>query len=138
MDFGNGANAYGTYINTCYPVVIGPGDIIDTETGNMDGPTRSNVCILCNHPSLCNGNPPTYPCTNADGSVGVSVKVVLFDLVGKKSSGKYPVTIRMISGFSLDQVSNKGSEITGHFIRATDEGAIGTKFGTLVRIVLVE
>lgn len=138
MDFGNGANAYGTYINTCYPVVLGPGDIIDTETGNMAGPTRSNVCILCNQPGMCSGNPPTYTCRKADGSAGVPVKVPLFDLVGPKSSGKYPVTIRMISGFTLDQVSNKGSEITGHFVRAIDEGAIGTKYGTLVRLVLVQ
>lgn len=138
MDFGNGANAYGTYINTCYPVVLGPSDVIDTETGNMAGPTRSNICILCNHPSLCNGNPPKYPCTKADGTVGVVVKVPLFDLVGSKSSGKYPVTIRMISGFSLDTVSNKGSEISGHFVRVVDEGAFGTKLGSLVRIVLVQ
>jgi hypothetical protein len=138
MDFGSGANAYGTYINTCYPVVLGPGDVIDTETGNMAGPTRSNVCTLCNQPTMCSGNPPTYSCVNPDGSVGVVVKVPLFDLVGAKSHGKYPVTIRMISGFSLDQVSNKGSEVTGHFVREIDDGAIGTKYGTLVRIVLVQ
>lgn len=137
MDFGSGASDYGTYINTCYPVVLAPGDVIDTETGNMDGPTRKNICILCNHPSLCNGNPPDYPCTNADGSTGVAVKVILFDAVGK-TKGKFPATIRMIAGFSLDQVSDKGDVITGHFIRSTDEGAIGTKYGTLTRIVLVQ
>lgn len=138
MDFGSGASDYGTYITTCYPTVIGPGNIIDTETGNMDGPTRKNVCILCNQPSMCNGNPPTYACMNADGSVGVVVKVPLFDAVGAKSSGKYPVTIRMIASFSVDQISDKGAQVTGHFVRAIDNGAIGTKYGTLVRLVLVQ
>lgn len=96
------------------------------------------ICILCNHPALCNGNPAKDPCTNADATVGVVVKVPLFDLVGAKSNGKYPVPKRMISGVSLDTVSNKGSEITGHFVRVVNEGAIGTKLGSPVRIALVQ
>ena len=83
-------------------------------------------------------SPPTYSCNNSAGSAGVVVKMPIFDLVRANASGKYPVTIRMIAGLSLDQVSNKGSEITGHFIRAIDDGAIGTRCGSLVLVALVQ
>jgi hypothetical protein len=46
LDYGSGANTYRDAISGCVGVEYGVGDVVPTETGNMQGPTQQGVGTL--------------------------------------------------------------------------------------------
>jgi len=127
---GTGAEQYRTNIETCNSTPVGPGDVLDTETGNMKGPTVQGAGVLC-QPYYGNG-----ACGNGKGGIGLTVKVPLW-VTATTVNGKTSVTVKIIGSFSLDTVSSD-ARVVGHWIKAADEGTIGTTPGTLVRVILVK
>lgn len=128
---GTGGDVYRTNISTCSSVEIGPGTVLQTETGNMVGPTKKGAADLC-QPLYANGD-----CGDGKGGVGLVIKVPLWTSVDALKGRSVDVTVKMIGSFSLDKVT-KDAEVFGHFLRSADPGGISTKKGTLVRILLVK
>jgi hypothetical protein len=127
---GTGADQYRTNIETCNPTMVGPGTILDTEPGNMKGPTVQGADVLC-QPHYANG-----ACGDGHGGVGIPIKVPLW-VSATTVNGKTSVTVKIVGSFALDTVTSSGV-VSGHFLQVADEGTIGTTTGTLVRIVLVQ
>lgn len=138
-----GANEYRTNIETetCGPLT-GVGDSIDTEPGNMPGPTITATDVLC---TQFGGSFVGDNCINAGGTVGVPIKIVLFS---GQLQGRSPAVIRAISGFVLETMfhnscntcvpaEDKG-EIIGYFDTFSAHGAVATGGNsTIVRPILV-
>lgn len=138
-----GANEYRTNIETetCGPLT-GVGDSVDTEPGNMPGPTISATDVLC---SQFGGGFVGDQCINGNGTVGVPIKIVLFS---GQLQGRSPAVIRAIGGFVLETMfhnscpsctptEDKG-EIIGYFDTFNTGGSVATGGqSTIVRPILV-
>lgn len=128
---GSGGSLYRQDISTCSTTPIGPGTVLQTETGDMVGPTKQGADSLC-QPHYQNG-----ACGNGKGGIGMIIKAPLWITNTPIINGKSSVTVKMIGSFSLDTVTNKATVI-GHFLQSVDLGTLTTGKGTLVRVVLVQ
>lgn len=128
---GAGGSLYRQDIWGCSTTPVGPGTILDTETGNMVGPTVQGADSLC-QPHYKNG-----ACGDGKGGVGVIIKAPLWISYSSTMNGKSQVQVKIIGSFSLDTV-RKDASVTGHFLRSVDQGSLTTGKGTLVRVILVQ
>lgn len=132
---GNGAELYRYNIEKCNATLIGPGDTINTQVGQMTGPTKQGVEDFCTE----NGSfdKPTGNCYDDSGDLGIVVKAALWSQGTTKDDGKYAVIVRQIVSFVLENVSPK-VEITGHFLPYLTIGEIVPTPTTLQRPILVK
>lgn len=122
----------------CYSV--GVGDVLQTETGGMLGPTRQGVTGqgggLPSGGGICttmSGN----LCLGPDGNSPV-IKSAFWTHSTTKDAGKFLVTVNIIGSFALKEWDNKNASITGVFLPLADNGPVGGKTTTLVNIILVQ
>jgi len=108
---------------------VGVGDELQTETGNMVGPTDKGVTD-----ALCTQTDPSLNCLGADGSNPI-IKSAFFIPDGK-TKGRTTVIVSAIGSFKLTKWD--GKQITGVFVPAQDKGPVGTGSTTLQRVVLVK
>ena len=108
---------------------VGVGDELQTETGNMVGPTDKGVTD-----ALCTQTDPRLNCLGADGSNPI-IKSAFFIPDGK-TKGRTTVIVSAIGSFKLTKWD--GKQITGVFVPAQDKGPVGTGSTTLQRVVLVK
>src|SRR5262249_18297858 len=107
----NGASAYRENIGgpTCHTVSVG--DSLDTETGNMVGPTIQGVT---GDPGVCTtlvgedtnvpSTDPTFGnCLDASGNTGVTIKAA-FHLCRTKCNGRTSVGVEMVGSFKLMKI----------------------------------
>lgn len=128
---GTGGSLYKQDIWGCSSTPVGPGTVLNTETGNMVGPTKQGADSLC-QPHYANG-----ACGNGKGGIGMVIKAPLWISNTPIINGKSTVTVKMIGSFSLDTVTNN-ARVVGHFLRSVDLGTLTNGKGTLVRVVLVQ
>lgn len=130
-----GANLYQYNITSCNSTLIGPGDTIETETGNMKGPTDKGVEDFCTE----NGSfdKATGNCYDKNGNLGIPTKAALWSYGTTKDNGNFAVIIRQIVSFMLENLS-ADTEITGYFLPIKTGGAITTTVTTTQRPVLVQ
>jgi Flp pilus assembly protein TadG len=130
-----GANLYNYNIVNCNVTLIAPGDTINTETGNMKGPTDQGVADFCN----ANGSfdKPTGNCYDSQGKLGIFTKAALWSQGTTKSNGTFAVIVRQIVAFVLENLSNQ-TEITGYFLPISTSGAITTTVTTTQRPILIK
>jgi Flp pilus assembly protein TadG len=129
-----GANLYQYNITDCNSTPIGPGDTIETETGNMKGPTNKGVEDFCEENGTFNKS--TGNCYNNQGTLGIPTKAALWSYGTTKSNGNFAVVVRQIVSFVLENISN-ATEITGYFLPIKTGGAITTTVTTTQRPILV-
>jgi putative Flp pilus-assembly TadE/G-like protein len=130
-----GANLYSYNITQCNSTLIGPGDTIETETGNMKGPTDKGVEDFCENNGTYQKS--TGNCYAEDGTLGIPVKAALWSFGTTKSNGKFAVIVRQIVSFVLENLSND-TEITGYFLPLKTSGAITTTVTTTQRPILIK
>lgn len=128
---GTGGQFYRQDIYGCSTTPVGPGTILNTETGNMVGPTKQGADSLC-QPHYANG-----ACGNGKGGVGMVIKAPLWISYSTTLNGKSQVQVKIVGSFSLDTVKSDASVI-GHFLQSVDQGNLTTGKGTLVRVLLVQ
>lgn len=128
---GTGGSVYKSNIESCNAASIGPGDVLQTEPGNMVGPTKQGADSLC-RPHYASG-----ACGDGKGGVGLVIKAPLWVSSDVVKGRAVDVTVKMIGSFSLDTVT-KNARVVGHFLRSVEAGNITTSKGTLVRILLVQ
>lgn len=128
-----GASRYEDRISTeSCPDLVAIGDSIETEPGNMPGPTVDGADELCARYGSISGN--------SCGDGGAPIKVVLYG--ADRVNGREPLAVRAIAGFVLETIErgggpNKG-EISGYFTALTSGGMVGGANTTLVRPILVQ
>ena len=117
-----GASEYRWNIANCNQYMIGVGDRVAVEPGNMVGPTKSGV------QDLIDADPGAY----WDGSsqsimgsaFGKSPRIILvpfFDPTSPPTAGRNWVRITKVGAFFLEGVQANGN-VTGRFIKATVDG----------------
>ena len=127
---GNGASTYVSNIVDGYNGYLRVGDFVDTEPGNMSGPTAQGINTLishCTHVPECTYN---HYSTNCPRIITV-IMVETLDV-----NGRAPVKIVGFAKFFLMGVDGHGREsiVTGKFLRTVTTGELGenqTNFGLM-------
>lgn len=117
---GTGANVYFNNITNGYDGRLMVGDYIDTEPGNMSGPTESGINTLingCDHFPRC-----TFD--NFEPDCPKIITVIMVDSLVVQ--GRASVQIKGFASFFLEGVAGVGhdSVVTGRFIRTITTGEI--------------
>lgn len=111
---GNGANTYRDNLCNGYSGKLRVGDRVDTEPGNMAGPTTQGFeerIARCH--DRCTFTNYLHGCPR--------IVVIPIHQYDPNIHGRYTVTIVGFAAFFLDDADSKG-EISGYFIRSIDEG----------------
>ncbi len=123
---GPGGSNYEDNIATCDPTVIGPGTVLETEPGNMVGPTSHGVAELIALDPYASWDPtanggygaPSGGCMSA-GSCSTSprlVAVAVFDpdvFDSGRTSGRVDVVVTNVLGFWIEGM--QGNDVLGYF-----------------------
>lgn len=131
----NGGALYKSNIINCNGTGIGPGSELDTQTGNMVGPTKNSVAEFCENSGTFDS--VTGDCYDYKNSLGITVKAALWSQLTDKGNGNYAVIVRQIVSFKLTNVS-KQADITGHFLPIVTNGGITPLKTTVMRPILVK
>lgn len=118
---GNGARSYVNNIINGYDGHLRVGDYVETEPGNMSGPTAQGVNTLI---SRCNHTPE---CTHDDYSSNCPriITVIMVDTL--EVNGRSNVRIAGFARFFLEEVTGHGNEsiVTGRFLNTVMAGELG-------------
>lgn len=118
---GNGASTYENNLKYGYGEKLSRFDVIDTETGNISGPTKDALAYrigLCNHSPVCS------PSHFDPGCSRIIIIPVYEPVVIDKGQVKR-IRIVGFAAFLVDSVvpgSGNENEIYGHFIRMVVDG----------------
>lgn len=120
---GSGGNIYRDNIMYGYQGELHIGDEVETEPGNMSGPTRQGVEYRMD---LCR-NRCHHECSWDDFAPGCP-RLIYVPIVTEPSHGRSTVTIVGFAAFFLEGVGGRGgghAEVYGRFIRMVTEGEYG-------------
>jgi len=133
----NGKALYSSNIIKCNGTPIGPGSVLDTETGGAVGPTRKSLEEFCAAEGTYNN--VTGNCYDTNNELGIVAKAALWSQRTDKGNGKYSVTVRQIVSFRLTNLSQKNGEsiVTGYFLPIITSGGITPLKTTIKRPILV-
>lgn len=148
---GPGGNNYRDNIAACDPTVIGPGTILESEPGNMVGPTQQGMAALIAQDSAASWDPaanegrgaPSGGCMQA-GSCGISPRLValpLFDVQAwqqARTGGRTEVRVVKILGFWMERMI--GNDVLGyltHYPLLAQGGAPVEEDTTFLRTVIL-
>jgi len=122
-----GANYYRQWISECEPYIVGIGDRLQIEPGNMVGPTRQGMdeLIALDPGATWDGTSNTV-INSAYGKSPRIALVPLFDPTLAPNAGRNYVTITQVGAFFIEQ-TGPGGEVTGRFL---DYAAPGVPCGT--------
>lgn len=145
---GQGGNWFRDNLATCYQGLIGRGDVIDLQTGNLAGPVVGGTDGWGNNPGFCEPLAPNGDCMDGNGNVGKLVITALWtcelpycdpSATPQVNGASIPVTVKGLVSFMLDKVTSPPDvEITGHFVSAPVGGTVSSTPSTVRRIVLVK
>ena len=126
-----GADAYRDNIATCLPELVGVGDSLLVEPGNMPGPTVQGARNLC--ASIVD----TY-CLGPDGELGVKIIAGFWDS-DDDPIGRTAVVVATLAAFRLERVYSEGQHgvVVGRFEEMVTTGALGSGATTAYKIILV-
>jgi Flp pilus assembly protein TadG len=137
-----GGSWYRQWIAGCAQYVIGIGDELQLEPGNMVGPTRHGMEDLIAQDPGAYWNDGTK--TVEGSAFGLSPRVGLvpfFDPTLPPTSGRNSVTVTKIGAFFIESVG-PGSQVQGRFMQLTTQGRPcsggGGGTGLVKGIILVE
>lgn len=129
-----GANTYRCLLGSGYGCCVGVGDVLNTEPGNMIGPTQQGLQALwdsdTDHRSgIC------YEQYTGNGNRVVNVPIITAPVNGRNT-----VTVLAFAAFFLLQRPTGGSQqpITGEFVKLVAPGSPGGTKGTTYALRLVK
>lgn len=119
---GNGANTYKDNLEVGYQSELKIGDVVDTKTGNMSGPTRDGISYRI---SSCTRIPP---CTYDNFERGCPQVLLIPVIIPEVGSGNQTKSVKIVgfASFFVDSVPGNGNEsiITGYFVNEVKSGEI--------------
>lgn len=140
ITYGNpetGKNAYVKWAGTCVPYPVGPGDLLLTEPGVANGPTKEGF------EEFCNSVGGYYKPVGAGGecyedqAMTKLGKHALVPLWTGAPQGRSEVRIKMVADFVLEKVE-KNSDISGYFVgTSVPTGVAGTVTTPIKKLMLV-
>jgi hypothetical protein len=127
---GPGGNNYRNNIATCDPTVIGPGDVLDVEPGNMIGPTRQGMRDLIALDPNAEWDPNMYGAGRggvrggcmASGACAVSPRLVAIPVYDPdaydagRASGRIEINIVKVLGFFIEEMTPGHDNVVGGYI----------------------
>ncbi len=131
---GTGGKVYEENIKSGYQMTLEIGDtiptIIETEPGNMAGPTEKGVEYRLNgchhdHQSICEHDPKCIGCTIHHYVKGCPRLVIVPVVKSLFAYGRDEVELRGFAAFLLKEVDDEGN-VWGWFLRMATEEDIGT------------
>lgn len=127
---GNGASIYLNNIINGYNGHLRVGDYVDTEPGNMSGPTLQGITTLIN---LCNHCPE---CTFDNYNIDCPKIITVIMVESLNVNGRKSVKITGFAKFFLEGVAGEGcdSTVTGKFLKTITKGDLSdtqTDFGLM-------
>ncbi len=137
-----GATSYSDYIKFSYTGEVGIGDVLQVETGNMEGPTQQGVNYLISQDAGARWDNAQKTVVNSKFPGFTSpriLKVPFFDPDAALEAGRDEVAVTGLGAFFLEEASYDG-DITGRFIKITTEGTntAGPGAGYLYKIKLLQ
>jgi Flp pilus assembly protein TadG len=126
-----GANDYGNALSaTCNNLtpIIGVGDWLQAEQGNMVGPTRSGVADVCG--AKAQGNNP-FTCPNP-----IDYIVPIWDIDDKTVASPNAFRVKYVGVFRVTGYASGG--IVGYFRAMNADGAFSPKPGPVQKTALVK
>jgi hypothetical protein len=150
---GPGGDNYRENIATCDPTVIGPGTVLETEPGNMVGPTSQGVEeLIAQDPYPARWDPdandgrgaPVAGCMAA-GTCAISPRLVALAMFNPdlydsgRASGRTDITVTKILGFWIEGLQNNGDVIgyLTHYPALAEGGAPVEEDSTFLRTVIL-
>jgi hypothetical protein len=137
-----GGSWYENWISGCSPYVVGVGDRLQLEPGNMVGPTTHGMDDLVAQDPGAYWNAGSQ--TIEGSAFGLSPRIGLvpfFDPTLPPDSGRNWVSVTKVGAFFIESVG-PGSQVVGRFIQITSQGnpcaGGGLGSGLVKGIVLVE
>lgn len=126
-----GAAIYRENIATCLTELVGVGDSLLVEPGNMPGPTVQGATDLC--ATIVD----TF-CYGPDGELGVKIIAGFWDS-DEDPIGRASVVVSTLAAFRLVQVYSQGQHgvVVGVFEEMITTGAVGSGATTAHKIILV-
>jgi len=124
-DASPGASTYEKDLRDGAPVIISVGETIETEPGNMVGPTDSGLQGRISDA----GGSESGGCQNFNGAGGTAGDVtspllVYVPIITPPAQGRTSVTVVGFAAFWLEKVS--GGEVTGEFLKESVTGPVTT------------
>ncbi len=117
-----GGSWYRTWISECEPYLVGPGDRLQIEPGNMVGPTRQGIDALLAQDPNARWDSSTQSIENS--AFGISPRIVLvpfFDPTLPPTSGRDWVRVSRVGAFFIEGQANNG-DVLGRFVQITSAG----------------
>jgi hypothetical protein len=150
-DEGPGGENFRNNLSTCDATVIGPGTILETEPGNMVGPTSQGISALVAQdpsafwdPSANDGRGgPSGGCM-ATGACGVSPRLVALAVFNPevydeaRAGGRTDIIVTKIMGFWIEGM--QGNDVVGyltHYPALAQGGAPVEEDTTFLRTVIL-
>ena len=133
-----GKNAYVKWAGTCVPYQVGPGDLLQTEPGVANGPTKEGFEEFCRslggfYKVTGGGGGECYE----DQAMTQLGKHALVPLWSGSPQGRDEVRIKMVADFVLERVA-KNSDISGYFVgTSVPTGVAGTVTTPIKKLMLV-
>jgi hypothetical protein len=116
---GTGAEVYRQNIEWGFHGRVKVGDVIDTEPGNMVGPTKQGTSARVDRAN----QPPWANDTGNDYHYG-NPRIVIVPVISPLSNGRSQVTVMGFGAFFISWF--RGKEVTGYFLGYTIPNAGGT------------
>jgi Flp pilus assembly protein TadG len=139
-----GGDWYRQWIHDCEPFIVGVGDELQLEPGNMVGPTKLGMQELIAQDPSAQWDPVSKTIINS--TFGVSPRIGLvpfFDPTLPPVSGRNSVFVTKIGAFFIESVSS-GGDVFGYFMQITvqgrpcEESGMGTGTALVRGISLIE
>jgi Flp pilus assembly protein TadG len=118
---GKGGNTYRDNLANGYSGILRVGDMVDTEPGNMVGPTGVGVKARLSHPDAAK-------CEFATAGPHCPQYLIVPIIDGFSSGGSHSVRILGFAVFFLEDYHNSGAyrgSVVGRFLRRSVDGEIG-------------
>jgi len=117
-----GGDWYREWIGDCEPFLVGIGDQLQVEPGNMVGPTRQGMDELIARDPTASWDTATNTIVNSAFAESPRIALVpLFDPTIAPEPGRNWVTVTQIGAFFIDQ-TGPGGQVTGRFLDYTTPG----------------
>jgi hypothetical protein len=116
----SGANAYKDNFKYGYNKILRVGDVVQTETGNMAGPTAEAIAWRTQSSEALN-------CTFENANKSCPQYVIVPVISEYAKGGRGPVTITGFAAFFLEGTTREGSVsyVVGRFLQRTVDGEVG-------------
>ena len=128
-----GANTYRCLLASGYGCCVGVGDVLNTEPGNMTGPTQQGL------QALWDGDSDRRSGICYEQYTGNGNRIVNVPIITAPTNGRTTVTVLAFAAFFLLQRPTGGSQqpVTGEFVKLVAPGQVGGTKGTTFALRLI-